>query len=79
MDIQADIPSSALEAKRLLGILSCEPPNSDLHNFIGNFACQPKSGEPLKPLLVLEIHLQQVMKASAHGIFVGFDRRESRM
>lgn len=44
VDIQADIPSSALEAKKLLGILSCEPPNSDLHNFIGNFAYQPKAG-----------------------------------
>ena len=44
VDIQADIPSSAVEAKKLLGILSCEPPNSDLHNFIGNFAYQPKAG-----------------------------------
>ncbi len=44
VDIQADIPSSAVEAKRLLGILSCEPPNPDLHNFVGNFAFQPRAG-----------------------------------
>ena len=46
MDIQADMPTSALKAKQLLGILSCEPPNSDLHNFIGNFAYQPRAGAP---------------------------------
>ena len=46
MDIQADMPASALKAKQLLGILSCEPPNSDLHNFIGNFAYQPVAGAP---------------------------------
>ena len=46
MDIQADMPTSALKAKQLLGILSCEPPNSDLHNFIGNFAYQPVAGAP---------------------------------
>ena len=40
------MPSSALKAKQLLGILSCEPPNSDLHNFIGNFAYQPVAGAP---------------------------------
>lgn len=42
MDIQADIPDSALEARRLNGNLSCEPPNSDLHNFLGNFAYRPE-------------------------------------
>ena len=42
VDIQADIPDSALEAKTLTGNLSCEPPNSDLHNFLGNFAYRPK-------------------------------------
>lgn len=46
MDIQGDMPDSAQGAKQLLGILSCEPPNSDLHNFIGNFAYLPKAGEP---------------------------------
>ena len=51
VDIQADIPSSAVEARKLLGILSCEPPNSDLHNFVGNFAYQPKAG-------TAELHFQ---------------------
>ena len=46
MDIQADIPDSALEARRLTGNLSCEPPNSDLHNFLGNFAYRPKGSAP---------------------------------
>ncbi len=45
MDIQADIPDSALEAKTLTGNLSCEPPNSDLHNFLGNFAYRPKGSQ----------------------------------
>lgn len=44
VDIKDDIPRSAAEAKQLLGILSCEMPNSDLHNFVGNFTYRPKAG-----------------------------------
>ena len=58
VDIQADMPTSATKAKQLLGILSCEPPNSDLHNFIGNFAYQPVAGAP-------SLSAQGLMRASA--------------
>jgi hypothetical protein len=44
VDIHADIPNSAVEAHCLLGILSCEQPNPDLHTFIGNFTYCPSSG-----------------------------------
>ncbi len=49
MDIKDDIPRSAAEAKHLLGILFCEAPNSDLHNFIGNFTYRPITGACVSP------------------------------
>jgi phospholipid-transporting ATPase len=45
VDIKGDMPKSAVEAKQLLGLLSCEVPNPDLHKFIGNFSYRPASGE----------------------------------
>ncbi len=45
VDIKGDMPKNAVEAKNLLGVLSCETPNPDLHNFVGNFTYRPSSGK----------------------------------
>lgn len=45
VDIKEDMPSSAVEAKLLLGVLACEMPNADLHNFNGNYCYRPASGD----------------------------------
>ncbi|BDA48078.1 probable phospholipid-transporting ATPase 7 [Coccomyxa sp. Obi] len=83
VDIKGDMPKSAVEAKQLLGVLSCETPNPDLHNFIGNFSYRPSSGhEVMKvPVTINEILLRGcTLKNSgcAHGVVV-YTGPESRI
>ena len=44
VNLRDDTPNNVHEAVDLNAILTCEPPNPDLHTFLGKFTFQPKTG-----------------------------------
>lgn len=44
VNLKKDTPNNAQEAVDLNAVLTCEPPNPDLHTFLGKLTFHPSSG-----------------------------------